>query len=166
MEEICKSLLPALLCPLHPHLGVISTPHLVSATIATLRALSYLQTPSLPTAVSEHLCYSSAHMQNSAPVPPDLCPEPCPSPGFPASLLRTPSSTHPLRQILRTHPPFLSPTGREFCHLTPVVPTNHVPTSPPQLPFLRAQTQHPSPCGASGLSVYPTARDFFFQKNL
>ena len=113
-RRYARSLLPALHCPLHPHLGVISTPHLVSATIAKLRALSYLQTPSLPTAVSEHLCYSSAHTQNSAPVPPDLCPEPCPSPGFPASLLRTPSSTHPLRQILRTHPqplPFSPPQG-------------------------------------------------------
>lgn len=50
-RRYARSLLPALLSPLHPHLWVISTPHLVSATITKLRALSYLQTPNLPTAV-------------------------------------------------------------------------------------------------------------------
>lgn len=54
-KRYARSLLPALLSPLHPHLGVISTLHLVSTTIAKLRALSYLQTPNIPTAISQHL---------------------------------------------------------------------------------------------------------------
>lgn len=167
-KRYARSLLPALLSPLHPHLGVISTPHLVSATIAKLRALSYLQTPSLPTAVSEHLCYSSAHTQNSASVPPTSALNHA---HLLVSLPLCSGHHHPPIHLGRyrghTLSPSLSLPHRErVLSSDPCGANEPCPRFPTPVTLLRAQTQHLSPHGASGLSVYPTARDFFFQKHL